>query len=95
MIGPTMMPMPQIDIALGWSLGALMSSITVWLKGLRNAAVMPWRMRKATISSSVCAAPHMAEAMTKPTVAIRNRLREPIRSESQPVIGIAMAEATI
>ncbi len=56
---------------------------------------MPWRMRNATISSRLCAAPHSAEAMMKPTVAIRNRLREPIRSESQPVIGIAMAEATI
>jgi hypothetical protein len=52
-------------------------------------------MRNSTICSRLCAAPHSAEAMMKPTIEIRNRLREPMRSETQPVIGIAMAEATI
>ena len=37
--------------------------------------------------------PHSIEAMTKPATDQMNSRREPIRSDSQPVIGIATAEA--
>ncbi len=55
---------------------------------------MPWSTRNSTISVRLCAAPHSADATMKPATESRNRLRDPIRSESQPVIGIAIAVAT-
>lgn len=94
-IGPTMIPMPQIDIAAACFERGLMSIITVWLSGFMNAAAMPCRMRKATICGMLSASPHSIEAATKPAIAQRNRLREPIRSDSQPVTGIATAAATM
>ena len=94
-IGPIMIPIPQIDIARACRSGGLISSITDCDSGLMKAAAIPWRKRNATISSRFCAAPHAIEVRTKPTIAARNNCRRPIRSASQPVIGIATAEAMI
>ena len=77
MIGPTITPMPQIAMALPWRSGGLMSSITVCESGAMKAAKMPWKTRKATISSRLVEMPHSIEAMTNPPTATRNRLREP------------------
>ena len=88
-----MIPMPQIDIACVARSGGLMSSITVCESGLMKAANMPCKIRNSTISSRLIAVPHSIEAMTKPPIAIRNRLREPSRSLSQPVAGSAIAVA--
>ncbi len=90
-----MIPMPQIDIARACRSGGLISSITDCDSGPMNAALTPCRKRKATICSSDCAAPHAIEAMMKPMTAAMNSSRRPIRSASQPVIGIATAEARI
>ena len=60
-----------------------------------NAPATPWRARKITISSRFCAIPHSIEATTNPATDHTNSRREPILSESQPVIGIATAEAMI
>ena len=89
------MPMPQIDIALACFDGGLMSIITVWLSGFMNAAATPWSTRNKTIAGRFVASPHSIEAAVKPIIAARNKLREPTRSASQPVTGIATAEATI
>ena len=90
-----MIPMPQIDMARAWRSGGLMSSITDCDSGPMKAALIPCRKRKMTISSRFCAAPQAIEAMMKPSTAIRNSGRRPMRSASQPVIGIATAEAMI
>ncbi len=90
-----MIPMPQIDIARAWRSGGLMSSITACDSGPIKAANTPCKKRKATICSSDCAAPHAIDATMNPKIAIRNNSRRPIRSASQPVIGIATALANI
>src|SRR3546814_19786429 len=90
-----MIPIPQIDIARAWRSGGLMSSITDCDSGPMKAALIPWMKRNATISSRFWAAPHAIDAMMNPTTAPRNSARRPMRSASQPVIGIATAEAII
>ena len=60
-----------------------------------NAPVTPCNARKITISVMFCASPHIIEAMTNPDTENRNSRREPMRSASQPVIGMATAVATI
>ena len=39
--------------------------------------------------------PHSTEAAVKAATLHRNRVRRPMRAESQPVSGVAMAVATI
>src|SRR3546814_14127796 len=95
MIGQTMTPMPQIDIAFACRSGGLMSIITVWESGGIKAPQMPWSRRNATISSRLVAMPQSIDAMMKPLTATRQRFREPNRPESQPVIGVASAAATL
>lgn len=95
MIGPTITPMPHTLIAFAARSGGLMSSIAVCDSGLMKAANTPCRMRNATISSRLVAMPHSIDAMTNPPVAIRKRLRDPSRSDSQPVAGSAIAVATM
>ncbi len=51
--------------------------------------------RNATISPSEVAMPQASEASVKPVTATENSIRRPSRSASQPVSGVAMAEATI
>ena len=88
-----MIPMPQIDIARACFSGGLISSITDCESGPMKAALIPCRKRNATICSSDCAAPHAIDATMNPAMAPRNNSRRPMRSASQPVIGIATAEA--
>ena len=90
-----MMPMPQMDIARGASEGLLISSMIVWESGPINAAHIPWKTRKATISVRLVAMPHSIDARMNPATAPRTKFREPILSASQPVIGIATALAMI
>ena len=94
-IGPTITPMPHTDMALACLDGGLMSIITVWLSGFMNAAATPCITRNATIAGRLVAKPHSMDAATKPTMLTRNSLRLPSRSASQPVIGMATAEATM
>jgi hypothetical protein len=75
--------------------GGLMSNITAWASGTRNAPATPWKARKATISSRFCAAAQSREAIVKAITERTNSRLRPIRSASQPVIGIAIAEATM
>ncbi len=56
---------------------------------------MPWTMRKTTISGRVEENPHSIDDSTKPAMATMNTMRRPTRSDTQPVNGVAMAEATI
>ena len=51
--------------------------------------------RNSTISSMFWAMPQSIEDATKPATEPMNSLRDPIRSASQPVIGMAIAVATI
>ena len=95
MIGPTMMPAPQM--AMAWpcfSLG-LMSSSTDCESGTRAAPNVPCRTRNITISVRLVEMPHSMEASVKPPMAIRNRRLRPSRSAAQPVTGVAMAAATM
>ena len=66
MIGPTMIPAPQIAIALPCSSRVLMLRSTVWLSGTSAAPQMPCSVRKTTISVRLVAMPQSIEATTKP-----------------------------
>ena len=92
MIGAIMMPIPQTDIDRAWREGGLISSIAVCERGPINAPITPWIKRKRTISSKFVEAPQAIDARTKPATAIRNKLRDPMQSESQPVMGVATAK---
>ncbi len=74
-------------------LGFEVSSSAAWLSGAMNAPATPCSARNSTISSRFCAMPHSIEATTNPPTDQMNSRREPIRSDSQPVMGIATAEA--
>ncbi len=65
----------------------------LWLKGAMNAPATPWIARKITISVRFTAVPQAIEARMNPAVDMMNRRRAPIRSASQPVIGVATAAA--
>ena len=72
-----------------------MSNIVDWASGTRKAPATPWKARKMTISVSEVAIAHSSDATVKArTDQMKSGLR-PTRSDSQPVIGIAIAEATI
>ncbi len=73
----------------------LMSSSTACDSGIREAPNRPCNRRNKTISNRLVAAPHSIEAMVKPTIEIRNRSLRPIRPDSQPVIGVMIAAATM
>ena len=60
-----------------------------------KAPAAPWIMRNSTISSRLLAMPHSTEAAVKAATLHRNRVRRPMRAESQPVSGVAIAVATI
>ena len=90
---PIITPIPHRAMICACLLGFVVSSIGAWLRGAMNAPATPCRARKITISSRFCAIPHSIEAITKPATDQMNSRREPIRSDSQPVIGIATAEA--
>ena len=85
--------MPHSAMICGWRLGRVVSSSELWLSGAMNAPPTPWSARNSTISSRFWARPHSIEAPTNSVTEIRKRRREPILSASQPVIGIATAEA--
>ena len=55
----------------------------------------PWTMRNSTISSRLVAMPQSSEAPVKPITDSTNSCFCPMRSESQPVSGVAMAAATM
>ena len=95
MIGPTMMPAPHIAIACPCFSRGLMSSRNVWLSGTIAAPKSPCRMRKPTIEPRFQLSPHAIEESTKPTTEVRNTLRRPNLSETQPVIGVMIAAATM
>ena len=60
-----------------------------------NAPATPWMARKSTISVRFWAIAQSSEAMVKAITDQTNSGLRPTRSASQPVIGIAIAEATI
>ena len=90
-----MIPIPHTAIICDWRDGLLVSIIAAWLSGAINAPVAPWSARKITISVTFCAMPHSIDDKTNPVTENRNSRREPTRSASQPVIGMATATATI
>ncbi len=90
-----MIPMPQIAMTCAWRLGREVSSMKLWLSAGMKAPATPWSARNSTISSRFCAMPHSIEAAMKPATERMNSRRPPTRSASQPVTGMATAEATI
>ena len=56
---------------------------------------MPCSVRKTTISVRLVAMPQSIEATTKPATEAMKSSRRPMRSESQPVTGVMIAEATM
>ena len=95
MIGPIMIPMPQIAIICDWRDGLLVSIMVDWLSGEMKAPVAPCSARNSTIWVTFWAMPHSIEVKTKPATEAMNNRREPKRSASQPVSGMASATATI
>jgi len=87
LIGPIITTSPQIDMARACRLGALRSNIAVCDIGPMNADAIPCSARKRTISVSDVAAPQSIEDSTNISEAPMNKLRDPIRSDSQPVSG--------
>jgi hypothetical protein len=71
MIGATIRPTPHIAIASACSLGGKVSIRIACDSGCNAAPAIPCRKRNATIWSSVCAAPHIAEDSTKVMMQIR------------------------
>ncbi len=95
MIGPTMIPAPQIAIARPCSSLGLMLRRTVWLSGTSEAPKTPCSVRKSTISTRLFAMPQSIEVTMKPVTEVMNSSRSPMRSDSQPVTGVMIAAATI
>ena len=60
-----------------------------------NAPLTPWSARNTTISVSEVAVAHSIDAMVKPTTEISSSRLRPTSSASQPLIGSAIAEATM
>ena len=88
-------PLPTSAIAWPCFSRGLMSNRVAWASGTMNAPPTPWNARKATISTSDVAVAHSTEAKVNTTTEIRSRRLRPTRSASQPLIGSAIAEATI
>ena len=95
MIGPTMMPAPQIAMARPCSSLGLMLRSTVCESGTSAAPNTPCSTRKRIISSRLVARPQAIEATTKPAVETMKSSRSPMRSLSQPVTGVMIAAATM
>ncbi len=72
-----------------------MSNNVAWASGTMNAPLTPWKARNTTISPSDVAVAHSIEAMVKPATEVSSSRLRPTLSASQPLIGKAMAEATI
>ncbi len=72
-----------------------MSMIVDCDNGASAAPKAPCRMRNITISPRLSEVPHSADEMTKPATQIANSRLRPMLSESQPVIGVAIAWATM
>ena len=90
-----MIPPPNKAIAWPWRSRGLISNKVACANGTRNAPLIPWRIRKATISGRLVAIAQSKEAMVNPITASRISLFLPIRSASHPLIGMVMAAATI
>ncbi len=58
------------------------------------APPIPCRKRAATNAASVLDAAHDSDPMTNTTMALANTVREPIRSATQPLIGMKTARPT-
>ena len=95
MIGATMMPAPQIAIAWPCRSRGLMSRMTDCESGASAAPKAPCSRRNSDHLARLKAMPQSAEATTKPTTQIMNSRLRPMWSESQPVIGVAIAAATM
>ena len=95
MIGPTMMPAPQMAIAWPWRSFGLMSSRKVCDNGTIAAPNTPCSRRNSTMLSRLHARPQAMEVTTKPTTEVRNSSLRPTRSDSQPVTGVMIAAATM
>ena len=63
--------------------------------GTIDAPNTPCMRRNSTIVSRLQASPHKSEKKTKPTTEPRNSSLRPNLSDSQPVIGVTMAAATM
>ena len=95
MIGPIMMPAPKIAIACPSFSRGLMSSRMACASGTIMAPPTPWITRNSTICSRLVAMPHNTDAAVKLATASSSSILRPRRSDSQPVSGVAMAEATM
>src|ERR1700722_7531619 len=90
-----MTPIPHTAMAEPcFSLG-LMSMSTTCANGTKAAPKTPCSSRAATICAREFDMPHSAEATVKPEIEARNMCFWPKRSQSQPVRGVAMADATM
>ena len=94
-MGPIITPAPKIAIAVPCFSRGLMSNNVAWASGTMNAPATPWTARNSTISVRFWATAHSKDAPVKTITDQTNNGLRPILSASQPVIGMAMAEATI
>ena len=95
MIGPIITPAPNRAMALPCFSFGLRSIRVAWASGTMKAPATPCSARNITISDRFCATAQSREAKVK---AITDQMKSGLRptlSASQPVIGMAMAEATI
>ena len=96
MIGPIMIPMPHSAIICGWPRRPVGIDHRCLAERRDEGPGRALQARGTSPSRSMFwAMPHSIEVSTKPGTEAMNRRREPIRSASQPVIGIATAMAMI
>ena len=96
MIGPTMIPAPQIAIALPCSsLRVDVEQHRLRQRHQRGAEDALQQCGRAPSRSRLVAIPQSIEVTTKPATEAMKSSRSPIRSESQPVTGVMIAEATM
>ena len=94
-IGPIITPPPNSAIAWPCFSRGLMSNRVAWASGTMNAPPTPWSARNTTISVSDVAVAHSTDATVNTTTEIRSSRLRPTLSASQPLIGKAIAEATM
>ena len=96
MIGPSIVPMPQIAIAWPCRSGGFESQQHRLRQRHQRRAANPLQQAvEHQLQAGSVAAPHRAEAMVKPITEAKNTHLMPNRPASQPVSGVMIAAATM
>src|SRR3990170_4331718 len=84
-IGPNMMPMPKMAIAIPCSRGGNVSSRIAWERGWSAPPPIPWRTRKKTSIPRLVADPHIRDATVNRRMEKRRyRFRPKVRARHRP-----------